>query len=92
MITLQIKEDNFLEWYFYSGYDDEQVAIRLDLADKIIGELMVSSRAIITTQELLDDIDFEILPMSIIIGYEDKEGCIGDQPEFDEQEIDIELV
>lgn len=92
MITLQIKEDNFLEWYFYSGYDDEQVAIRLDLADKVIGELMVSSRTIITTQELLDDVDFEILPMSIIIGHEDKEGCIGDQPEFDEQEIDIELV
>lgn len=92
MITLQVTEDNFLEWYFYSGSDDEQEAVRLDLADKVIGDLMVSSRTIITTQELLDDVDFGIIPMRIIIGHEDKEGCICDQPEFDEQEIDIELV
>lgn len=92
MRTLEITEDNFIDWYFDSGSDDEQKEIRDGLAEDIINQLRINSRATISLDDLLDNVSYEMIPMSIIKGYEHWAGEIGDHEEFDNEEIEINLI
>jgi len=70
MKVLKIKNADFINWYFNSGYDDEQESVLLELGRSIAHRLM-DGNVTITLQDILDElIDKTIMPLNIVEGFE----------------------
>jgi hypothetical protein len=75
---LKIKVKNFIEWYFLSDSDQEQMQMARDLGEAIIQDLMNGS-VTVTPQGILDECNQDIIPLRIVEGLEDEEGEISDK-------------
>lgn len=91
MITLEIKTKDFINWYFCSGSDQEQEELAKDLGNSVIDILLDEGTCTTSVKQFLDECNIDIIPMNIIQGYEDVDGCIEDN--FDEDcELGIILI
>ena len=70
MKVLKIKNADFINWYFNSGYDDEQESVLMELGRSVAHRLM-DGNVTITLQDILDElIDKAIIPLHIVEGFE----------------------
>jgi hypothetical protein len=90
MITLEIKTKDFINWYFYTGCDQEQEELAKNLGDSVIERLLDDGICTISVEQFLE-CNVDLIPMSIIQGLEHVEGCIEDN--FDPNlELKINLI
>jgi len=88
MKKLKIKTQNFLNWYFKSGSDQEQDSIAQSLGESIIDVLLSGEKNVTTIgQEFLDQCNIDIIPLNIVEGYENSEGEIGET--FVDYEVEL---
>lgn len=74
-----IKKEEFINWYFETGSDDEQEGLKIDLADSVINGFLNNKP--FTLQDLFDEIDHEIIPLEYIEEFEvseDDDRTLGD--------------
>jgi hypothetical protein len=84
METLKIKSADFIEWMYNSGADQEQEQSALDLGYMVIERLLDGS-VTITPKDILDECNHDIIPLCIVVGYEESDVEIGEV--FDEYEV-----
>ena len=90
MITLEIKTKDFINWYFYTGCDQEQEELAKNLGNSVIESLLDDGICTISVEQFLE-CNVDLIPMDIIQGYEDVDGCIEDN--FDpDLELKINLI
>lgn len=70
MRELKIKIEDFINWYFNSGSDQDQEGMALDLGRSVI-ERLLEGNVTITPQGLLDECEPTIIPLNIVEGFED---------------------
>ena len=70
-MKLKIKTQNFVEWYFNSGSDQEQDEIRQELGNLVSGTLLLNERFSIAPRDLLDNVNTDIIPMHLVEGFKD---------------------
>lgn len=70
-MKLKIKTQNFVEWYFNSGSDQEQDQIRQELGNLVSGTLLLNERFTIAPRDLLDNVNTDIIPMHLVEGFKD---------------------
>ena len=88
MKKLKIKTQNFLNWYFKSGSDQEQDSIAQSLGESIIDVLLSGEKNVTTTgQEFLDQCNTDIIPLDIVEGFENSRGEIGEK--FLDYEVEL---
>jgi hypothetical protein len=84
METLKIKSVDFIEWMYNSGADQEQEQSALDLGYMVIERLLDGS-VTITPKDILDECNHDIIPLCIVVGYEESDVEIGEV--FDDYEV-----
>lgn len=84
METLKIKSADFIEWMYNSGADQEQEQSALDLGYMVIERLLDGS-VTITPKDILDECNHDIIPLCIVVGYEESDVEIGEV--FDDYEV-----
>ena len=84
METLKIKSADFIEWVYNSGADQEQEQSALDLGYMVIERLLDGS-VTITPKDILDECNHDIIPLCIVVGYEESDVEIGEV--FDDYEL-----
>ena len=84
METLKIKSADFIEWMYNSGADQEQEQSALDLGYMVIERLLDGS-VTITPKDILDECNHDIIPLCIVVGYEESDVEIGEV--FDDYEL-----
>ena len=72
MKTLEIKTIDFINWYSNSGSDQEQKEIALSIGNRVINDLLYGS-VTITPQELFDGCNTDIMPLNLVVGYENSD-------------------
>lgn len=77
MKTLRIKTADFINWYYNSGADQDQEDMALNLGYRII-EGLLDGGITIMPQEILDECNQEIIPLNLVIGYENSDKEIGE--------------
>ena len=70
-MKLKIKTQNFVEWYFNSGSDQEQDQIRQELGNLVSGTLLLNERFTIAPRDLLDNVNTDAIPMHLVEGFKD---------------------
>ena len=86
MEVLKITEFDFINWYFNSGYDQEQEELATSLGHRIIDGLL-DGAVTITPQDILDECNQDIIPLNIVENYDGNEQEIGEV--FDEYRIEL---
>jgi hypothetical protein len=86
MKTLRIKTADFINWYYNSGADQDQEDMALNLGYRII-EGLLDGGITIMPQEILDECNQEIIPLNLVIGYENSDEEIGEV--FDDYEVEL---
>ena len=86
MKTLRIKTADFINWYYNSGADQDQEDMALNLGYRII-EGLLDGGITIMPQEILDECNQEIIPLNLVIGYENSDKEIGEV--FDDYEVEL---
>ena len=67
---LKIKSEDFINWFFKSGADQDQESEALRWVHSVIEELL-GGKVTITPQDILDRCEPVVIPISIIEGFED---------------------
>ena len=67
---LKIKSEDFINWFFKSGADQDQEIEVLRLGHSVIEELL-DGEVTITPQSILDGCEPVVIPIRIIEGFED---------------------
>ena len=67
---LKIKSEDFINWMFNTGADQDQERQALDLGYSVIERLLEGS-VTITPQDILDECEPIVIPLNIIEGFED---------------------
>jgi hypothetical protein len=67
---LKIKSEDFINWFFKSGADQDQESEALSLGYSVIEELL-DGKVTITPQSILDGCEPVVIPIRIIEGFED---------------------
>lgn len=67
---LKIKSEDFINWFFNSGADQDQESEALRLGRSVIEELL-EGKVTITPQDILDGCEPVVIPIRIIEGFED---------------------
>lgn len=62
---LYIKSEDFLDWYFFGGTDDENQDVHASLAESIRDCLFKTNQASISVQELFDNVNHNIIPFAL---------------------------
>ena len=70
MKTLKIKTEEFIDWYFNSGSDQEQESTLKELG-RSIAEQLTEGKVTITPQTLLDQCDYGMIRLNLIEGFRD---------------------
>jgi hypothetical protein len=83
MKTYTIKKDNFLEWYFYSGSDDEQEYTLNSFAINTINDLMKKDNIYINVSDIFIEANKDLIPLCLIEEFKelyeyDDEECLED--------------
>ena len=84
METLKIKSVDFINWMYNSGADQEQEQSVLDLGYMVI-ESLLDGAVTITPKDILDECNHDIIPLCIVVGYEESDVEIGEV--FDDYEL-----
>lgn len=77
MTTLKIKTNDFLDWYYNSGSDQEQEETALNLGRRVI-EGLFDGGITIMPEEILNECNHEVIPLHLVEGYETFDEEIGD--------------
>lgn len=95
MKILKIKKADFINWYFFSGSDQEQEETATSLGSDI-AERLIDGDVMLTPQEFLDQCEDTVIPLGIIQGMEDEDPDMEIDEACDEGLIDedftIELI
>jgi hypothetical protein len=67
--NLKIKTYNFINWFFYTGSDQDQEKQIFDLGQNIVEQLL-EGKAIITAENILQQCETLVIPLNIIEGFE----------------------
>ncbi len=86
MQTLKIKTADFINWMYNSGADQDQEQEALNLGYSIIESLLEGS-VTITPKDILDECNHDIIPLNIVVGYEESDVEIGEV--FDDYEVEL---
>ena len=84
METLKIKSADFINWMYNSGADQDQEQEALNLGYSII-ESLLEGAVTITPKDILDECNHDIIPLCIVVGYEESDVEIGEV--FDDYEV-----
>jgi hypothetical protein len=68
--VLKIKSSDFINWFFNSGSDQEQIEQVLTLG-RYIADLLLEGSVTIRPQDILDGCEQSVIPLSIVQGYDD---------------------
>ena len=72
MKTLKIKTEDFIDWYFNSGSDQEQESTLMELG-RSIAEQLTEGKVTITPETLLEQCDYGMIRLNLIEGFEDSD-------------------
>jgi hypothetical protein len=86
MKTLKIKTSDFINWMYNSGADQDQEHEALNLGYRVI-EGLLDGGITIMPQEILDECNHDIIPLNIVVGYEESDVEIGEV--FDDYEVEL---
>ena len=64
--TFTITEEDFLDWYFNSGYDQSQEQIVKELGSEVRDELMISGKYVLNTQNIFDSVNTDVVPTRLV--------------------------
>lgn len=84
METLKIKSADFINWMYNSGADQDQEDMVKSLGYRIIDSLLEGA-VTITPKDILDECNHDIIPLCIVVGYEESDVEIGEV--FDDYEV-----
>ena len=68
--NLRIKSEDFINWFFNTGADQDQEREALSLGISVIEQLLEGS-VTITPKDILDQCEPVVIPLSIVEGFED---------------------
>jgi len=66
---IKIKSEDFINWFFNTGADQDQEREAFSLGRSVIGQLLEGS-VTITPQNILDECEPVVIPLSIVEGFE----------------------
>lgn len=70
MKTLKIKKENFVKWYFDTGYDDEKESILISFGRDVKDSLMSGeSYHLVTIQGLFDGCNHDCINVNYLEGF-----------------------
>lgn len=78
METYKATEENFLNWFFNTGDDQDQKEARTSLGQNVIDALIEDRISIITPQDILNGCQHSVIPMNICEGHVGENGELGD--------------
>jgi len=67
--VLRIKSNDFIDWYFNSGADQDQQEQVLSFGRNIVEQLLEGS-VTITPQDILEECEQFVIPLNIVKGFE----------------------
>jgi hypothetical protein len=73
MKTYTITKQNFLEWYFNTGADDEQESMRKDLGERVIESLINIGQSNIVIEEIFNECETSCIPLYLLEEFEKDE-------------------
>ena len=80
---LKIKSQEFIDWYFNSGYDTEQQDIKMSFGTEIAEALFLDGKYTITSREILHRVNTDVIPVNLVKGFEDSD------PDLEIGDLDI---
>jgi hypothetical protein len=67
--NLKIKTYNFINWFFYTGSDQDQEREIFNLGKNIVDQLLLGN-VTITAKNILEQCETLVIPLNIIEGFE----------------------
>lgn len=69
----KIKRSRFVEWYFDSGQDSENLAIRESLAEQVIEDLRRNNQSLVTIKSIFDECNHEAVRLNFVEGFTEED-------------------
>lgn len=69
----KIKRSRFVEWYFDSGQDSENLAIRESLAEQVIEDLRRNNQSLVTIKNIFDECNHEAVRLNFVEGFTEED-------------------
>ena len=89
MKTYTITKENYINWFFNSGSDQEQEATRKDLGDRLVERLLSGEDFFYSVDDAFNEVDVEVIPLSYLEEFNDDDDReVGDLEEI----IDLILI
>jgi len=93
MKIFTIKAENFLEWYFNTGSDEEIEDGRIMMGERVITSLINTGQSNISIDEIFSEATFESLPLSYLEEFNDNDDVeLGDYCEKYSIDYTIKLI
>lgn len=73
MKTYTITKQNFLEWYFNTGADDDQESMRTDLGDRVIERLLSGEDFFYSVEDAFNECEKSCIPIAYLEEFDDRE-------------------
>lgn len=73
MKTLHITKQNFLEWYFNTGADDEQESMRTDLGERLVEKLLSGEDFSYSVEDAFNECEVGCIPLAYLEEFDDRE-------------------
>jgi hypothetical protein len=89
MDILNIKKKDFINWFFFTGADQDQERGIYELGLSVV-ERLLSGDVKITAEDILNGCETSVIPLRIVKGYESLDGEIGD--DFDHGKYEVVLI
>jgi len=70
-----ITRQNFLEWYFESGGNEENMSIKADLIERVISDLKEHYKTSITVEDIFSSCNTDDIDLIYIDSIESNEHC-----------------
>lgn len=86
MKTIKISKKDFVNWYFFTGADQDQKQGIYELGLSVV-EKLLSGDVRITAKDILNQCETSAIPLSIVKGCEHLDGEIGDEFEYGKYEV-----
>ena len=80
--TFKIKQADFLKWYFYSGYDQDQTQTIISIGQEVRDVLISTGKYNLDVKNIFESVAHECIPISLV----NYDGIWVNQPEEGEMQ------
>jgi len=88
MKTYTITKENFLNWYYCTGADDEQKDARTEMGRRVIDRLLNGEDFHFSVEDAFNEVEVSCIPLSYLEEFSDDDREVGDLDET----VEINLI